>query len=35
VVDLSVAALQFLEIKMPKVAVTRRLVKRKRIHQGW
>jgi hypothetical protein len=35
VVDLSVAALQFLEIKMPEVKRTRVRVKRKPIHRGW
>ncbi len=35
VVDLSVAALQFLEIKMPKIARVRRRVKSRPLHRGW
>jgi hypothetical protein len=35
VVDLSVAALKFLEIEMPKIKRTRVRIKRKPIHRGW
>jgi hypothetical protein len=35
VVDLSVAGLQFLEIKMPEIAKKRQRVAAKPIHQGW